>query len=126
MILGEMKQNGTIITKMNISPGEVWLVKFPLEEDKSQYLKRPVIVLDVETMEVLSVKVTTTPPGENDPYDTPILYWEYAKLRMKSTARVSKTILVDKSQFIHIIGDLHHEDFENVQQQFMMYINKSG
>jgi len=41
---------------MNINPGEVWLVKFPLEEDRSQHLKRPVIVLDAETIEVLSVK----------------------------------------------------------------------
>ncbi|WP_330656230.1 type II toxin-antitoxin system PemK/MazF family toxin [Alkaliphilus flagellatus] len=86
-------------------------------------IQRPVIVLDIEKMEVLSVRVTTTPPRENDPYDTPILYWEHAKLRMKSTARVSKTMLVNKSQFIHIIGDLHQDDFENVQQQFMRYIN---
>jgi len=42
---------------------------------------------------------------------------------MKSTAKVSKTILIDKSQFVHIIGDLHQDDFENVQQQFMRYIN---
>ena len=74
------------------------------------------IVLDIEKMEVLSVKVTTTPPRQNDLYDIPILYWKHTKLRMKSTARVSKTILVDKSQFVHIIGDLHQDDFENVQQ----------
>lgn len=45
---------------MNILEGDVWLVNFPLEEDPTQFLPRPVVVINVETLEVLSVKVTKT------------------------------------------------------------------
>ena len=38
----------------NILPGEVWIVNFPLEEDPNTFLKRPVVVLDIETLEVLN------------------------------------------------------------------------
>jgi hypothetical protein len=39
-----------------IVAGEVWFVNFPLEEDSNKFLRRPVVVLNVETLEVLSVK----------------------------------------------------------------------
>jgi len=48
---------------MIINPGEVWFVNFPLEEDSATFLSRPVVVLDVDTLEVLSVKVTKTSRG---------------------------------------------------------------
>ena len=38
--------------------GEVWFVEFPLEEDNSQTINRPVIVLDENILGVLSVKIT--------------------------------------------------------------------
>lgn len=34
----------------NINAGEVWFVNFPLEEDPNQFLSRPVVVLNVETL----------------------------------------------------------------------------
>lgn len=70
--------------------GEVWFVEFPLEEDNSKYFNRPVIVLDEDKLGVLSVKITKHKVRSNDPYDTPILYWQEANLRLASTARVSK------------------------------------
>lgn len=106
-----------------INVGEVWFVNFPLEEDSTKTLPRPAIVLDVETLEVLSVKVTKTEPRDNDDYDMPIVYWQEAKLRFKSTARVAKTIKINKSLFIHKIGDIHPDDLVNVQQMFIEYIN---
>ena len=38
--------------------GEVWFVEFPLEEDASRIINRPVIVLDENVLGVLSVKIT--------------------------------------------------------------------
>ena len=38
--------------------GEVWFVGFPLEEDHSQIINRPVVVLDEDQLGVLSVKIT--------------------------------------------------------------------
>ncbi len=42
--------------------GDVWFAKFPLEEDNSKYIDRPVIVLDAVRLEVLVVKVTKNAP----------------------------------------------------------------
>ena len=90
--------------------GEVWFVEFPLEEDSSQTINRPVVVLDENTLGVLSVKITKHLPRVEDPYDTPILYWKEANLRLASTARVSKVFLLTPDSFIFKIGDLHHDD----------------
>ena len=81
--------------------GEVWFVEFPLEEDNSKTLNRPVVVLDDNTLGVLSVKITKHKVRQNDPYDVPIIYWEDANLRLASTARISKVILLPLS-LIHI------------------------
>lgn len=113
-------------TGANIEVGEVWYVYFPLEEDNSKTIHRPVVVLDVDTLEVLSVKVTTTAPRDNDDYDTPIVYWQHAKLRLKSTARVSKTMLLNKSQFDKKIGDLHTDDIKEIQEQFKKWIAENS
>ena len=107
---------------MIISPGEVWFVDFPLEENPSQFLPRPVIVLDEETLQVLSVKVTSSEPRKNDNYDIPIIHWQFAQLRNKSTARVSKTLYLPKSQFRRKIGDLHPEDFSAILNKFEEFI----
>lgn len=79
--------------------GEVWFVEFPLEEDKTKTINRPVIVLDENTLGVLSVKITKHSPRQEDPYDTPILYWQEANLRLASTARVSKVFFAFTRQF---------------------------
>ena len=63
---------------MVYNKGEVWFVEFPLEEDNSQTINRPVVVLDENTLGVLSVKITKHLPRKEDPYDTPIIYWEEA------------------------------------------------
>lgn len=105
---------------MNI--GEVWYANFPYE-DKPGSAKRPVVILDIDTLLVLSVKVTKHKPRENDKYDTPILYWKQAHLRMASTARVSKVISIPKSDFIHKIGDLHPDDFNEIKTQYVAFIS---
>lgn len=78
-----------------MNKGEVWFVEFPLEEDPSRILNRPVVVLDENLLGVLSVKITKHKVRKEDPYDTPIIYWEEASLRLsgckkKSVAKVLK------------------------------------
>ena len=41
-----------------MNKGEVWFVEFPLEEDESKSINRPVVVLDENILGVLSVKIT--------------------------------------------------------------------
>ncbi|HZK84498.1 MAG TPA: type II toxin-antitoxin system PemK/MazF family toxin [Desulfosporosinus sp.] len=110
---------------MHILVGDVWFAEFPLEEDSTHFL-RPVIVLNVDTLDVLSVKVTKTNPRAEDNYDTPIIFWQTANLRCKSTARVTKTIAIDKSQFKRRIGTLHPDDLIIIQNLFIHFIQSKS
>jgi len=104
--------------------GEVWFVEFPLEENPLQTINRPVIVLDENTLGVLSVKITKHIPRTEDPYDTPILYWQEANLRLASTARVSKVFLLPQDSFIFKIGDLHQDDLKRIEDRYQEYLEE--
>ena len=106
--------------------GEVWFVEFPLEEDNSQTINRPVIVLDENTLGVLSVKITKHSPRKEDPYDTPIIYWQEANLRLASTSRVSKVFLLSQDSFIFKIGDLHQDDLDRVEGMYQKYLEENN
>lgn len=101
-------------------------MEFPLEEDNSKSLNRPVIVLDENILGVLSVKITKHSPRSEDPYDTPILYWQEANLRLSSTARVSKVTVLDQDSFIFKIGSLHEEDLVRVENMYRKYLEDNG
>ena len=111
---------------MMYNRGEVWFVEFPLEEDNSQTINRPVIVLDENTLGVLSVKITKHSPRKEDPYDTPIIYWQEANLRLASTARVSKVLLLSQDSFIFKIGDLHQDDLDRVEEMYQKYLEENN
>ena len=108
-----------------MNKGEVWFVEFPLEEYKSQIINRPVVVLDENTLGVLSVKITKHSPRKEDPYDTPIIYWQEANLRLASTARVSKVFLLSQDSFIFKIGDLHQDDLDRVEGMYQKYLEEN-
>lgn len=107
----------------NFHEGEVWFVGFPLEERPNEILNRPVVVLDEDNLGVLSVKVTKHKVREEDPYDTPILYWQQAHLRFTSTARVSKVMNLDPDAFIMKIGDLHPDDLEKIEELYIDFVD---
>ena len=69
--------------------------------------KRPVLILNAEPLEVLSVKVTSQQTRTADKYDMPIVHWQYAGLLKPSAARISKTMFLDKDKFDVKIGTLH-------------------
>jgi len=105
--------------------GEVWFVEFALEEDSSQFINRPVIVLSEadEELEVLSVKITKHVPRCE--WDYPILYWHETSLRFASTARISKASYLNLDCFIFKIGDLHKDDLTKVDELFSRYIESN-
>ena len=109
-----------------MNKGEVWFVEFPLEEDPSRILNRPVVVLDENLLGVLSVKITKHQVRKEDPYDTPIIYWEEARLRLASTARVSKVTLLTKDSFIFKIGDLHKDDLIRIEERYRKFLSDNG
>lgn len=107
-----------------LKTGEVWFAEFPLEEDPRNFINRPVIILDVDSLDVLSVKVTKHEVRQEDSYDTPIMHWEDAKLKFASTARISKTIKLPIDNFIFKIGDLKQEDLEEITDMYIKFVNK--
>ncbi|MDY6329243.1 MAG: type II toxin-antitoxin system PemK/MazF family toxin [Lachnospiraceae bacterium] len=109
-----------------MNKGEVWFVEFSLEEDSSRILNRPVVVLDENLLGVLSVKITKHKVRKEDPYDTPIIYWEDANLRLASTARVSKVILLTKDSFIFKIGNLHNDDLKRIEDMYKKFLEDNG
>ena len=106
--------------------GEVWFVELPLEKHNSKTINRPVIVLDENTLGVLSVKITKHSPRKEDPYDIPIIYWQEANLRLASTARVSKVFLLSQDSFIFKIGDLHQDDLDRVEGMYQKYLEENN
>ena len=50
--------------------GKVWQVNFPFDDDLTQFKPRPCVIIDIDTLEVLSIKVTTH--KARDEYDIPI------------------------------------------------------
>lgn len=99
---------------MEINQREIWFVKFPLEEDSSKILQRPVVVISVsdDKMKILSVKVTKHEARDWDDYDTTIKEWIAAGLRFPSTARVSKIRVLPRRNFLFKIGDIHPDDWD--------------
>lgn len=103
----------------DINQWDIWLTEFPLEEDNSQSISRPVIVLSVKPMWIMSVKVTKHNPRENDPYDIEIKKWKESGLNYPSTARVAKSNKLHISNFKKYLGQLHSDDRINVINAFI-------
>lgn len=105
---------------------EVWYAKFPFEEDASIIKERPVIILNVETLECLSVKVTSQDVRDEDEFDTPIVYWKEAGLKRPSVARISKTMNLTKDKFVNKKGILHTDDRNTIMQRFVDFMNSKN
>lgn len=72
-----------------IEQWDVWFANVPFEDTK-EIKKRPVIIISVEPLQVLSIKVTSHESRKNDPYDVALKKWKEAGLNRPSTARISK------------------------------------
>lgn len=104
---------------------EIWFADFPYEEDATTTKKRPVIILNVEPLEVLSVKVTSRDVRYEDKYDTPIQHWSEAGLDKPSIARIAKTMFLDKQNFVHKIGTLHDDDKISILTKYTEYLKNN-
>ena len=110
---------------MSFIKGEVWFACFQYEEDPSKFSNRPVVVIDENHLGVLSVKITKHSVRSSDEYDVPILHWQEAGLKLASTARVSKVILLQPDDFIFKIGKLSDEDLEVIEIKFVEFMRSS-
>jgi len=106
-----------------INQWDLWFADFPFE-DIIGSKDRPVIVLKIDPLEVLSVKVTTHDIRDEDKYDTPIIKWIEAGLKEPSIARISKTINLTPEKFRKKIGILHSDDTQEIMKKYIDFINE--
>ena len=105
---------------------EVWFAEFPFSENSLKSKERPVIVLDVddENCRVLSMKVTSSAPfGE---FEITLYDWAKIPLHHESTANAADVKLIPKSQFRRKIGRLSDDDWENVTDLYVKYLESQG
>lgn len=102
---------------------EIWKAKYPYEEDSSIEKERPVIILNVQPLEVLSVKVTSHDVRDADEFDTPIVKWRESGLISPSVARISKTMNLTKDKFTKRYGILHVDDRQNIMKKYMEFLD---
>lgn len=100
---------------------ELWYADFPFE-DTNDSKDRPVIVLSVQPLCVLSIKVTSHNVRESDKYDVPIEHWAEAGLLHESVARISKTMSLDSDKFRRKIGDLHPDDIRIIGNKYIEFL----
>lgn len=105
---------------------EIWFAEFPYEEDATIIKNRPVIILNVEPLEVLSVKVTSHDVRNKDKYDIPIQFWKEAGLNKPSIARISKTLFLDRQSFVHKIGTLLDDDKVSIFTKYAEYLKENN
>ena len=108
----------------NISQWDIWLTDFTYDDDPSKSSSRPVIVLSVEPLFLLSVKVTKHAPRSTDPFDVPISKWVESGLKYPSTARISKTMGISISNFQYKLGVLHQDERMNILTAYFDYVNQ--
>ena len=109
---------------MSYQIGEIWYARFPLEEDSSKFIERPIIIADVSLPNLAVIKITKHDPRESDPYDVPIIRYKEAGLKHPSTARISKAIIIDVSQVDNKKGALHSLDYENIFDTLNSFLDK--
>jgi mRNA interferase MazF len=104
------------------APGEVWFVRFPFEEDPTQFKARPVIVMESSAgrVFVLSLMVTTHAP--RDRFDVLLSDYSAAGLHKPSVVRTSRSMEIRVEDFLHYIGTLTDRDFLRVSDTFTAFL----
>jgi mRNA-degrading endonuclease toxin of MazEF toxin-antitoxin module len=100
------------VEKYNI--GDVWWTYFPYS-DKDDYKRRPAIVIDDETIAILTMYVTSQ-NKENNPYSIPIQDWKEAGLPKESWTRIDKIVRLDEQDMDRKIGELSQRDLMKILQ----------
>lgn len=97
--------------KYNI--GEVWWTHFPFD-DADDEKHRPAIVIDDNTIAVLTMYVTSK--KKNYPFDIEITDWKEAGLIVPSWARIDKIISIAEWRMGSKIGELTQRDLTKILQ----------
>ena len=99
-------------------PREVWIAKFPFDDDPVQSKNRPIIIYAVDNTNfiVVGIKVTSHACRLSDSFDIDLLDWKAANLQRPSVARVSKLTDLSAHNCLKKIGVLSERDWNAVSQ----------
>lgn len=114
-----MSSNNIIVQQWDI-----WLANFPYDDDPEQVKPRPVIVLSVDPLFILSVKVTKHSPRINDTFDVPITKWRESGLKYPSTARIAKSINISYENLNCKLGILHNDERVKIITAYFNYVSQ--
>nr|DAW29047.1 MAG TPA: PemK-like protein [Caudoviricetes sp.] len=100
---------------------DVYWADVPFEDNPTQVKRRPVIIAKDSIVYVLTLKVTTHSPRENDPYDYQLVEWQFANLPSPSVVRIRKLAKLKPDKIHNYIGRLHPVDMLGIQTKMDEY-----
>lgn len=106
--------------KMSNTPKqwEIWSAEFAFDDNPNISKTRPVLVLEnKELYPVLAAKITKHASREYYPGEYEIKDWKSAGLKVPSTIRLSKRLLLQEVDFKSLIGKLKPIDIIGVQEK---------
>lgn len=95
---------------------EIWLANVRFEDKPNESKLRPVLVIDKEDIYILSFKMTSHEPRQNDFIDYSIKFFQEAGLHKPTVIRLSKKLALLENEFVHKIGRLHPFDINEVNK----------
>lgn len=98
---------------MSIQPGEFWVADIPFT-DGTASKRRPVVVLWLDSMDVVAAAVTSAAPRSAT--DVALADWKASGLRVPSTARLSRLDCLEQSLLVARIGTISSRDAQAVKQ----------
>ena len=100
---------------MTIKPWEIWWAYFSYEDGPIRK-RRPVLVVDPQTVFVLSFIITSH--GARNQYgEYELIHWRTSGLDRPSTVRLTQLQQLEYADFIKKIGDLHPEDKRYIEMK---------
>ncbi len=91
--------------KLNI--GDIWWVHFPFS-DTSQLKRRPAIIIDNDTIAILTIYVTSQ--NKANPFSIEIKDWKEAGLLKPSWARIDRIVRIGEYNLDQRVGTLTNKD----------------
>ncbi|AVB12165.1 type II toxin-antitoxin system PemK/MazF family toxin [Bacillus subtilis] len=98
--------------------GDIYLVEVAFEDDPSKSKERPVVVIDVDEQDnitVLAISEITSqgpknPPKYFDQFKTPINKWKQAGLDKMSYVKANKVNIIEEQALKKHLGSMEFED----------------
>lgn len=100
---------------------EVYWAAFPYEDNPAQEKIRPVVIAKDNGIYVLTLKITTHDPRDDDEYDCELTYWREANLPYPSVVRLRKLAQLKPTAVQDYVGKLHPADIIDIQIKMKQY-----